>query len=72
MKYRFTKTPLARGVGTVMAALLWHYKTAVLGDPNASPKLCIIYEPRTSITYRPWRQSDVAGGQPDEHMYPRC
>lgn len=53
IKLSLSKEPLPRGVGTAMAALLWHYQSVELGIPNVKPSLCIVYEPRASATYRP-------------------
>jgi hypothetical protein len=47
LKAYFPKERLARGVGPTMAALLFHYKTQVLGQKNVSPRHCVIYEVRT-------------------------
>jgi hypothetical protein len=47
LKVHFPKEELARGVGATMAALLFHYKTQVLGQKNVSPRHCLIYEART-------------------------
>lgn len=55
MKFHFTKERLARGVGTTMAALLWHYRSQVLRVANVNPAYCAVYEPRVGATYVPGR-----------------
>ncbi len=53
IKFSFGKERLGRGVGTAMAALVWHYRTQILGHRNVQPSLCIVCEPRVGATYRP-------------------
>ncbi|AKU94692.1 hypothetical protein AKJ09_01356 [Labilithrix luteola] len=52
-KFCFTKEPLARGVGSTMAALLWYYNACVLRLPLVRPGHCVIYEPRLPWVHLP-------------------
>jgi hypothetical protein len=54
-KFSFTKTPLARGVGSAMAALLWYYKSEIEGVRGVSLQHCVVYEPRLPWIHRPGR-----------------
>lgn len=47
-KFTFTKEPLSRGVGSDMAALMWHWQANVLELVSVDPSCCIIYEPSRS------------------------
>lgn len=50
-KFVFTKKPLPRGVGTLMASLLWYYLDRVARVDSARPGYCLVYEPRWARTY---------------------
>ena len=54
-KFSFTKRPLPREVGSVMATLLWHWMSEVEGEPAASPENFLVYEPRLPWVHRPGR-----------------
>jgi hypothetical protein len=53
VKFVFTKAPLARGVGSLMAALLWHHRKNVIGIESTRPDKCLVYEPRLPWVHRP-------------------
>lgn len=52
-KFSFTKDPLPRGVGSLMAALLWYGKAVIEGDSKVKPSHCLVYEPRLPWVHRP-------------------
>jgi hypothetical protein len=56
-KFSFTKQPLAPGVGTIMATLMWHWRKHVLGIESTSQAQCIVFEPRLPRTHRPMRNA---------------
>lgn len=53
IKFSFTKERLARGVGTTMAALLWHYSANVQHVEKTRRDLCFVHEPRLPWVYTP-------------------
>jgi hypothetical protein len=58
-KFAFTKAPLPRGVGSTMAALLWHHRRNVLGIASTRPGRCMVYEPRLPWLHLPGRTPEV-------------
>jgi hypothetical protein len=60
-KFVFNKTPLARGVGSMMAALLFHHRKNILGIASTRREQCVVYEPRL-----PWMH--LPGSRPDAQI----
>lgn len=52
-KIILTKDRLARGVGTAMATLLWHYRRNVLGIDSTRKDHCLVFEPRLPWLHLP-------------------
>jgi hypothetical protein len=57
-KFCFTKAPLARGIGSVMAALLFHHRRHLLGIVTTEPRRCVVYEPRLQRIHLPGRSPE--------------
>jgi hypothetical protein len=57
-KVILTKEPLARGVGSAMAALMWHYRKNVLNVPKTDREHCIVFEPRLPWLHLPAKRPD--------------
>lgn len=58
IKFSFTKERLGRGVGSMMAALMWHWLANVQHIEKARPDLCRVYEPRLPWLYQPGRNPE--------------
>jgi len=58
-KVILTKEPLARGVGSAMAALMWHYRKNVLNVPMTDRAHCIVFEPRLPWLHLPAKRPDT-------------
>ena len=52
-KLSFTKEPLAPGVGSAMASLLYHWRANVLRLPKTAKSHCLVFEPRLPWVHHP-------------------
>lgn len=60
VKLHCNKDTLPRGVGPLMASLLFLHQRDVLKVPNVRPELCFVYEVRTGKIHKPGSNPDRA------------